>query len=131
MYGISSSGKESIALAIERMFDALAYSFLGNIPKLRDRSPFFGSSPAFSLANIFIQSIKNKEPNFRERDVIKSLLMSSFGYIESLKSKTSSSVVESIDSLIKESKIKGTYVSSSEVAHIISKEMAKAKDQLK
>src|ERR1700676_5589743 len=106
MYGVSSSGKESIALAIEKMFDSLAYSFLGNIPKLKGKSPFFSSSPAFSLAHIFIQAIKNKEPNFRERDVIKSLLASSFGYIESLKSKTSSSVVESIDFLIKEYKKK-------------------------
>jgi hypothetical protein len=131
MYGVSSSGKENIVLAIERMFDSLAYSFLGNVPKLRNKSPFFGSSPAFSLANIFVQAIGNKEPNFLERDVIRSLLASSFGYIEGLKNKTSSNVVEGVDALAREARISGSHVSYAQVAEIISAEMGKAKTQLK
>jgi len=131
MYGISSSGKESIALAVERMFDSLAYKLLGNIPKLRNKSPFFGSSPIMSLAHIFIQALGNKEPNHLERDVLKSILNSSYGYIESLKHKTSSNVVESVDALIKESKISGQHINSARVAEIISAEMEKARAQMK
>src|ERR1035437_6832464 len=93
MYGVSSSGKEAIAIAVERMFDSLAYRLLGNIPKLRNKSPFFGSASPFSLAHIFLQAMSNKEPNIFERDVLRSILNSSFGYIEGLKNKTSSNVV--------------------------------------
>ncbi len=131
MYGISSSSKESIALAIDKMFDTLAYNFLGNMPKLRNKSPFWGSSPPFSLANIFVQAIGNKEPNFLERDVIRSLLVSSFGYIEGLKNRTSANVVETIDALAKEARIGGHGISTNQVVEIMAREMEKAKGQLK
>jgi len=131
MYGISSSGKESIEIAISRMFDALAYKLLGNIPKLRNKSPYFGSNSPFSLAHIFIQALGGKEPNLTERDVLKSILNSSFGYIESLKHKTGSNVVEAVDSLVKEAKIAGLALSALQVAEVISAEMEKAKSSMK
>ncbi len=132
MYGVSSSGKESISIAVGTMFDRLAYLLLGNIPKLRNKKmEFFGSQPKFSLAHIFIQALSNREPNHFERDVLLSLLVSSFGYIESLKHKTSSNVVESIDALVKESKLKGEYVSSTQVNEVIAKEMDKARSHMK
>jgi hypothetical protein len=131
MYGISSSGKESISIAIERMFDSLAYKLLGNIPKLRNKSPFFGSSPQNSLAHIFIQALGNKEPNHFERDILRGILNSSYGYIESLKNKTSSNVVEAVDALVKENKLKNSYVTASQVTEIISMEMDKARSHMK
>lgn len=131
MYGISSSGKESIEIAVSKMFDILAYKLLGNIPKLRNKSPFFGSSSPFSLAHIFLQAMNNKEPNHFEKDVLRSILNSSFGYIESLKNKTSSSVVESVDAIVKEAKARNSYVNSAQVAEIISAEMDKARSQMK
>jgi hypothetical protein len=131
MYGISSTGKEAIAIAIEKMFDSLAYKLLGNIPKLRNKSPFFGSSPNMSLAHIFIQALGGKEPNHLEKDVLRSILNSSFGYIESLKNKTSSNVVEAVDALIKEAKLKDDYVTAGQVAEIISGEMEKARSHMK
>jgi len=131
MYGISSSGKEAIEIAIGKMFDSLAYKLLGNIPKLRNKSPFFGSSPAMSLAHIFIQALNGKNPNHFERDVLRSILNSSFGYIESLKNKTSSNVVESVDALVKEAKVRGERISSAQVAEVISAEMTKARGHMK
>ena len=131
MYGISSSGKESIALAVEKMFDLLAYKLLGNIPKLRAKSPFFGSSTPFSLAHIFIQALGNREPNQIERDVLKGILNSSFGYIEGLKNKTSSNVVESVDALVREAKAKDTHVTAAMVAEVVAAEMEKARGHMK
>lgn len=131
MYGISSSGKEAIEAAVSKMFDSLAYMLLGNIPKLRNKSPFFSSSPKFSLAHIFMQAMGNKEPNHFERDVLRGILNSSHGYIEGLKNRTSSNVTEAVDALVKEAKIKGDYVSSAQVSEIISKQMGKAKSDLK
>lgn len=131
MFGLSSSGKESIGIAVEKMFDSLAYSLLGNIPKLRNKSAFFGSQSPFSLAHIFVQAIGNKEPNHFEKDVLRSILNSSYGYIESLKNKTSSNVVEAVDAAVKEAKIKNTYISSAQVAELISAEMTKARAHMK
>ncbi len=131
MYGISSSGKESITLAVEKMFDTLAYKLLGNIPKLRNKSPYFGSSSPFSLAHIFIQAIGSREPNHFEKDALRGILASSYGYIEGLKNRTSSGVAESVDALVKEAKIKGEYVNSAQVAEIVSAQMVKAKSDLK
>lgn len=131
MYGISSSGKEAIEIAVSKMFDSLAYTLLGNIPKIRNKSPFFGSSPKMSLSHIFIQAMGGKEPNHFERDILRSILNSSHGYIEGLKNKTSSSVVEAVDAIVKEAKIKNTHVTSAQVAEVISAEMDKAKDHMK
>lgn len=130
MYGLSSSSKDAIAIAVDKMFDQLAYNLLGNIPKLRDRSPFFSSSPKFSLANIFIQAIGSKEPNIFEKEVLKGILNSSFRFIEGLRNKTSSNIVESVDALVKEAKIKKGYVAPNQVSEIISQEMVKAKSHL-
>src|ERR1019366_1942324 len=110
MWGISSSGKESISFAIEKMFDALAYKFLGNIPKLRNKSPFFSSTPTFSLANLFLQAMNNKELNHYDKDVLRSTLNTSYGYIEGLKGKTSSNVIHAVDSLIREAKASNSHV---------------------
>jgi hypothetical protein len=130
MYGISSSGKESIEIAIAKMFDSLAYKLLGNIPKLRNKSPFFGTATALSLASIFVQTLGGREPNHYERDVIKSILSSSHGYIESLKNKTSSNVVESVDALVKEAKAKSSFVTAAAVTAVIAAEMTKAKGHM-
>jgi very-short-patch-repair endonuclease len=131
MYGLSSSGKESIVIAVEKMFDSLAYKLLGNIPKLRSKSPFFGSQSPFSLAHIFIQALNNKEPNHFEKDVLRSILNSSFGYVEALKNRTSSNVVESVDAIVKEAKLRGQYVSPTQITEIIAEEMGKAKNHMK
>lgn len=131
MYGISSSGKEAIELAVSKMFDVLAYKLLGNIPKLKNKSPFFSSSPIMSLAHIFIQALGNKEPNHFEKDVLRGILNSSYGYIEGLKNKTSSSVVESVDSLVREAKIRGERVNSTQITELISEKMEKAKSEIK
>jgi len=131
MYGISSSGKEAIEIAISKMFDHLSYKLLGNIPKVRQKSPFYQSLPTLSLAYIFIQALGNKEPNHYERDVLRGILSSSYGHIESLKNKTSSNVVEAVDALVKEAKARNEYVAAGVVAAIVASEMDKARHQMK
>jgi hypothetical protein len=131
MYGISSSGKESISNHVNKLFDVLAFKLLGRIPKLHNKPHLFDILGGLSLAHIFIQAMGNKEPNHFEKDVLRSILSSSFGYIESLKNKTSSNVVESIDALVKEAKAKGTQVSEEQVNEVFSSEMDKAKSHMK
>ena len=131
MYGISSSGKESISSHIDKMFDILAYKLLGRIPKLQNKPHLFDIFGGITLASIFIQALNNRDPNQFERDALRSILSSSHGYIESLKNKTSSNVVEGIDALVKEAKAKGTHVTKEQVNEIFSGEMTKAKGHMK
>ena len=131
MWGISSSGKEAIAFAIEKMFDALAYKFLGNIPKLRNKSPYFSTTPKFSLANLFLQAMDNKELNHYDKDVLRSTLNTTYGYIEGLKNKTSSNVVQAVDALIRESKTNSSFVDAGRVSEIITSEMKKARSHMR
>jgi len=131
MYGISSSGKESISSHIDKMFDILAYKLLGRIPKLQNKPHLFDIFGGITLASIFVQALNNRDPNQFERDALRSILTSSHGYIESLKNKTSSNVVEGIDALVKEAKAKGTHVTKEQVNEIFSAEMTKAKGHMK
>ena len=131
MHGISASSKEAIEHAVFLMFDILAYKLLGNIPKLKNKSPYFGSTPILSLAHIFVQAMGGKEPNLVERDVLRGILSSSYGYIESLKAKTSSNVVEAVDAVVKKSKLRGERVNSEDVMSIIAEEIGKAKSHMK
>lgn len=132
MFGLSSTGKDAIATAIEKMFDRLALNLVGEIPKLRDKKLLlFGANPGLSLSNIFLQAMDNREPNYLERDTLKSMLNSAHGYVESLKNKTKSNVVESIDALAKEAKAQGKQVTPELVRAVFSTEMGKAQSHLK
>ncbi len=131
MYGISSSGKESIAHHVDKMFDRLAFMLLGFVPKLRNKPHLFDILAGTTLVTIFLQALNNREPNQFEKDGLRSILASSHGYIESLKNKTSSNVVESIDALVKEAKNKNQYVTKEQVDRVFSEEMNKAKSHMK
>jgi hypothetical protein len=132
--GISSSARESIVAAVERMFDKLAYAFLGDIPRLRDRKILtFSANPSntSTLAHIFLECLNGQIPNHIERDVLKSILNNAHGYVESLKNKTASNVAEGIDALVKEAKANGSQVDRDEIHSIFSAEMDKARKHMK
>lgn len=132
MIGISSAGKDGIANIVDDMFDKIALQFVGNIPKLRNKKLLIlNSKPHFGLAHLYVQAMENQAPNAVEQDVLKSLLNSAYGYIESLKNKTASNVVERVDGLIKEAKARGYKVTKSQVAEVLGEEMVKAKSHLK
>lgn len=132
MYGISSSSKERIANLVEEMFDSIALDFLGNIPKLRNKKFLAISGQSnMGLPHLFVQAMQNKSPNIIEQDVLKSLLDSSFGYIDSLKSKVQSNITEQIDGLAREARISGSSVSNEDLHNILNEEFTKAKTHLK
>lgn len=131
MIGISSSGKENINKIVENMFDRIALSFLGNIPRLQNKKLIvFNTSTNFGLPHLFVQAMQNKPLNAIEHDVLKSLLVSADGYIESLKNKTKSNVAERLDGITREAKIKKDKVSAKDVDKVLQEEMGKAKTHL-
>lgn len=132
MIGVSSSGKEQIADVIEDMFNSIALQFIGDIPKLRNSKRLVISSmPNFGLSHLFVQAMQNKTPNAIEQDVLKSLLESAHGYIESLKNRTKSNITERIDGLAREAKLQNRKMDEREIQDILTDEMSKARSHLK
>lgn len=131
MFGISGTGKENIAKIVDDMFDRIAYQFIGNIPRLRNKKLMvFSTHPNMGLSHLFVQAMQNKVPNAIEQDVLKGLLASADGYIESLKNKTKSNVTERVDGLVKEAKLKGTKVDAADIEAALKEEMSKARSHL-
>jgi hypothetical protein len=131
MFGISSSGKEALSKVVESIFDQIAIKFIGDIPRLKDKKRLIISSEKnYGLSHLFVQAMQNKAPNAIEQDALKSLLESSYGYIESLKNKTMSNVAERMDGLAKEARIQKRKVSAEAVQEILNDEMSKAKSHL-
>lgn len=132
MIGISSSGKEQIANVVEDMFDTIALQFIGDIPKLRNKKLLTISSKRnYGLSHLFVQAMQNKAPNAVEQDVLKSLLESAFGYVESLKNRTRSNVTERIDGVIREAKLNGRTANESDIRDILQEELSKARSHMK
>jgi hypothetical protein len=132
MIGISSSGKEQIAAVVEDMFDNIALQFVGDIPKLKNKKKLVISSKRnFGLAQLFVQAMQNKTPNEIEQDVLKSLLESAYGYVESLKNRTKSNVTERIDGVIREAKLNDRKPDEQEIRAILAEELNKARSHMK
>lgn len=131
MIGISSTGKEKIAAAIEEMFDRMALKFLGEVPRFKNKKLIaISTKPQFSLMHLFVAAMKNKPLNAVEKDVLKGVLDTAYGYVDSLKSKTQSNVVDRIDAAVKEAKVKGQTLTDSHVQSMIDEEMDKAKSHM-
>jgi hypothetical protein len=132
VYGISSNGKDAISKAVEDLFDSLALRILGDMPKLRHKKYLaMSAKPNLNLAHLFVQSMNNRSPNSIERDVLKGMLESSQGYIDTLKGKTKSSVIDRINSLIMEAQAKKETADGRLIHKIINDELSKAKSHLK
>lgn len=130
MYGISSSGKEALNKTVEDLFDRIALQFIGEIPRLKGKSLIISGNRNFGLPHLFVQAMANKVPNAIERDVLKSLLESSYGYIESLKNRTRVNVTERIDGLAREARIRKDKLTDEQVTAVLDEELDKARSQL-
>lgn len=132
MFGISSSGKDSINSIVEGIFDRIALQFIGDIPKLRHlKRLIISTQENFGLSHLFVQAMSNKKPNEIEQDFLKSLLESAHGYIESLKNRTKSNVAERLDGLVREAQLQNRKLSEAEVQTVVDEEMKRAASHLR
>lgn len=132
MFGISSSSKEQIAAVVENMFDTIALQFIGDIPKLKGKKTLVISSKRnYGLGHLFVQAMQNKAPNPVEADVLKSLLESAYGYVESLKNRTKSNVTERIDGIVREATLQNRAPNAQAIRDVLQEELAKARSHMK
>lgn len=131
MNGISSSGKENIGNIIEEMFDNIALHFLGNLPRFKNKKIMtFSTSPNVGLSHLFVQAMENRVPNSIEQDMLRGLLDTADGYIQSVKSQSKSNLIDRIDGITKEASIKGQRADPSQIQAAITEEMNKARNRL-
>lgn len=131
MKSLKSDLRTQIEERIGSFFDKMTFSLLGAIPKKGKKLYFFTEKPQDTLANLFVQSMRNRKPNEAEKDAAKSMLKTAHKYVESLREKTATSIVDRIDGKIKEAHLKGKEIGIGEVKEVISEEMGKAKSHFK
>lgn len=132
MFGLSSSGKEAIGKHVEDLFDKMAMIFVGPNAKNRHKKHLiFNTFDRVTLTNLFVEAMSNKNPNVLELDVLKSLLDVSNGYVDSLKEKTRSNIIERVDGIVKEAKQRGDRVTGEQIKDVIAEELKSAKSHMK
>lgn len=128
MIGMSGPAKDNVGKIVNDMFDNIALQLIGDIPRLKGkRLAIISMDRHFGLAHLFVQAMQNKTPNSIEQDLLRGLLNSTDGYIESLKNKTRSNVTEAIDGLARKAQLGGTKVDQSAIELIIKEEMVKSR----
>lgn len=128
MHGISSQSKQQIDKVVSDLFDKTALRLLGPIPKLHHKKvTLLGFAEGITLATLFVQAMNNNWLNNVEQDVITGILGGAFGYIEALKSKTTSAISERIDGLAREARIAKEPIAETKLNEVIQEELGKAK----
>ncbi len=128
MYGISSQSKEQIDKVVGDLFDKAALRLIGPIPKLHHKKiTLLGFLEGATLATLFIQAMNNRYLNNTESDVLKGILGGTFGYIEALRTKTSTAISERIDGLAREARISKEPIPETKLNEVIQEELSKAR----
>src|ERR1700677_153627 len=111
MIGVSGSGKENIGKIVDDMFDTIAIQLIGDIPRLKNtKLAIISMEQHYGLANLLVKAMQDRVPNQLERELLKGLLVSADGYIESLKNKTRSNVAEAMDGLSRTARINKEHI---------------------
>lgn len=131
MKGLSQKSRDSIEETIDRLFDKMTYNLLGYVPKRGKKIYFFTEKPSVTLANLFVQAMRNRQPNEVEKEAAKGLFKTASKFIHSLKEKTATNVIDQLDARTKEASLGGKPVGLKEVKTILNKEMEKAKSHFK
>ncbi len=128
MHGLSSQSKEQIDKVVGDLFDKAALRLLGPVPKLHHKKiTLLGFLEGATLATLFVQAMNNRYLNNVENDVLKGILGGAFGYIETLKGKTTSAISERIDGLAREARIAKEPIPEEKLNEVIQEELGKAR----
>lgn len=132
MKGIGNNLRSQVDELIEAMFDRMALRLLGNLPHLKNKKTLaITAEPNKTLAGLFIRSLNADKMLPREESVLKNLLSTAHGYIESLKHKTKTEIGNTLEAYAIESTLTNKPVSSVEIKNKVEKAFEKARHGLK
>jgi hypothetical protein len=131
MYGLSAQSKDQIDRVVRDLFDKAALRFIGIVPKLQQKKMMLiGFEQNIGLANLFVQSMNNRWLNNVENEVLRSVLSGAASYIDILKNKTSSNIIQRIEGLAREARIGNDKIPEHELNKVIEEEFGRARSGL-
>ena len=126
MRGLSIKAVEAIEKLVGDKFDTIGMQFLGIIPKITKTKRIIFSTSKNSLTSLFLQALGTRNPNKDEEDTLKVILRIANGYVDSLKERTQSRVIQNINAYMLDQGSKRENVSLGETKKIFREEMDKA-----
>jgi hypothetical protein len=132
MRGLSNNSKDLINQIVDRLFDRMGHTLLGNIPAYRNKKTvLFTSNPLLTLAHLFLMGLQGARPLPKEEEIMKNMLDTAHSYLESLRSRTKARLTESVDSYMAEARIKNVTPSSDAIRERVTDSLEKAKSDMK
>jgi very-short-patch-repair endonuclease len=125
MKSLSPGAREKIEGSIDTLFDNVMMRLLG--PWGKKKTILFSSKGESTLAHLFVQSLRNREPTPPEKDMLKGLLSTAASYINALKERTKGNVIDKLDAQVKS----GKQLEKEEVRKIVTDEMVKSRNHMK
>ena len=127
MKGLPPKTSKSISKIVEGKFDKLALSFLGIIPKIEENKSILLSTKRNSLVYLFFKALNSKKPTKQEKDLLKVILSIANGYIDGLKERTKSRILQEMNSYVLNKENRGVPAKTEDLKEIMQNEMDKAK----
>lgn len=131
MIGLSAKILEIIERIVAGQFDQFNVQLLGIIPKLSKDKKIVFTSTRNNLSSLYLQALGSRQPDKTEEEVLKTLLRVSSGYVDALKIRTQTRVIQAANAYAQEQQLKKESVRPSVIKNLINKEMSKATSHLK
>lgn len=126
MRGLSIRAVEAIEKMVGEKFDNIGMQFLGIIPKVTKEKRIVFSTAKNSLTSLFLQALGTRDPNKEEEETLKVILRIANGYVEALKERTQSRIVQNINAYMLDQNSKREPISIDKTKSIFRDEMGKA-----
>lgn len=131
MEGLTDKAAKAIEKLIKAKFNAISLKILGFIPQIgKEKNVVFTTSRS-NLISLFLQALGSRDPNKLEEETLKVLLRIASGYIDGLRDRTSSRIINDVDTYVRSASMKQNSVSMSKINEIVNGEMDKAQKHLK
>jgi len=131
MKGLSAKAAQALEKLVENKFNLISLSFLGIVPKVTREKKILFTTSRNNITSLFLQALSSRNPNKSEEDSLKVMLRVASGYIDALRDRTKSKIVNSVDGYIKNQNNKKESIKIKDVKKIMEDEMVKAKHHLK
>ena len=131
MSALTLKAIRSIERLVDDHFDKISMEFLGIIPKMTQQKRIIFSTAQNSLVSLYSEALGNTNPNKNEENILKVMLRISNGYIDSLRDRTKSNIIEKINGYILDQEAKKETISLNKAKEMFRDEMEKAKKHFK
>lgn len=132
MFSLPEFSRKQIEEHIDQLFDLMSYWVLGTIPHgEKAKTIVFGTQPPnVTLANLFVQALRNNKPNLKEEDALKGMLRNANNYINGIRERTKAKAIAGLESYIAEQKKTNSPIDYKTASEVLKQEMDKSKKDM-